>query len=104
LFFFITERDDAITDLELKSIEISQLHERIESLKANFKQEEDAIRSEYILLLLSDLMFNSLTIACLSFRMQRALQQATEEKESVEAHISELGLKIENLENGTYYY
>ena len=36
--------------------------------------------------------------------MQRALQQATEEKESVEAHISELGLKIENLENGTYYY
>ena len=32
--------------------------------------------------------------------MQRALQQANEEKEAVETQITELGLKIENLENG----
>ena len=34
------------------------------------------------------------------FRMQRALQQANEEKEPEETQITELGLKIENLENG----
>ncbi|KAI9563651.1 hypothetical protein GHT06_011115 [Daphnia sinensis] len=70
------ERDNALADLELKEIEVLRVTTEIENLKRVFEKEET-----------------------LRYELEAALKQANDDKKEMEAQISELNLKIENLEN-----
>lgn len=85
--------------MEQKEVEVARITNQIDELKIAFDKEE-TLRHEWVLCEDNQINFSRL-IKYFCYRLEAALQQAIEEKNGMEAQLSELGQKIENLENGS---